>query len=83
MLATYIIGGILIALAVLLIAIILMQTGKDKGLSGTLSGSSDTFFGRSGGSMKDKILFRLTIVASIVFVALAVTLTIMVGKLIV
>ena len=81
MVAELIIGGILIALAIVLSIVILMQSGKDEGLSSTIAGgASDTFFGKSGGSAKDKILFRVTVVGSIVFVILSVVLTILVSK---
>ena len=79
MVAEYIIGGLLLAIAVVLVVIILQQTGKEKGLSGTIAGGSDTYFGKSGGSAKDKLLFRLTVVLSIIFVALAVALAILVA----
>lgn len=78
--AQYIIGGLLLAIAVALVVIILQQTGKDKGLSGTLAGGSDTFFGKSGGSTKDKMLFRVTVVLSVLFVILSVVLTILVSS---
>ena len=81
MVAVYVIGSIMIALAIVLSIVILMQTGKDKSLSSTLAGgASETFFGRSGGSSKDKILFRITVVGSILFVILTVVLTILVSK---
>ena len=73
----YVIGGILVVLAIFLVVVILMQTGKDKGLSGTLTGNTDTYFGRSGGASKDKILNTATIVGSIVFVVLAIVMTIL------
>ena len=77
--AEIVIGAILLALSVLMVVVILQQTGKEKGLSGSISGgSSDTYFGKSGGSTKEKLLFRVTVVASVLFVALAVTLTILV-----
>ena len=69
-LAQYIVGGALILVTVFLIAIILMQTGKEKGLSGTITGGSDTYFGKAGGSMKEKILFKLTVVGTVIFIAL-------------
>jgi preprotein translocase subunit SecG len=79
MLLQYIIGGILIALAAILVVVILSQTGKDKSLSGSIAGgSTDTYFGKSGGSAKEKLLTRVTIVLSILFVGLAVTLMILV-----
>ena len=80
MVARLIIGGILVLLAVVLIALILKQTGKDKSLSSTLSGSSDTYFGRSGGNKKDKMYFRFTVAGSILFVVLSVVLTILVSS---
>lgn len=81
MVTQYIIGGILIALAVALVALILMQTGKDKSLSSTIAGgSSDTYFGKSGGSNKEKNLTRFTIAGSILFVILSVTLMILIAK---
>ena len=79
MILEYIIGGILIALAAILVVVILSQTGKDKSLSGSIAGgSTDTYFGKSGGSVKEKLLTRVTIVLSILFVGLAVTLMILV-----
>jgi len=79
--AQLIIGSVLILLSVVMTVLILMQTGKDEGLSGAISGgSSDTFFGRSGGSKKEKWLSRATIVLSILFVVLSVTLVILITK---
>ena len=77
----YMIGGILIALAAALVVLILMQTGKDKSLSGTIAGgSADTYFGKSGGSTKEKNLTRFTIAGSILFVILSVTLMILIAR---
>ena len=81
MVTQYIIGSILIALAVALVALILMQTGKDKSLSSSIAGgSADTYFGKSGGSTKEKILTRFTIAGSILFVVLSVVLMILISK---
>ena len=65
------IGVILIVAALFLIVAVLLQSGKDKKLSGAIGGtSSDTYYGKNKGSDKDAILNKLTIVVSIVFVAL-------------
>ncbi len=81
MVTQYIIGSILIALAVALVALILMQTGKDKSLSSSIAGgSADTYFGKSGGSTKEKILTRFTIAGSVLFVVLSVVLMILISK---
>jgi len=79
--AEWIIGIVLIVLAVIMVAVILSQTGKDKSLSSTIAGgSSDTYFGKSGGSTKERVLSKITIVLSILFVGLAVTLMILLAK---
>lgn len=65
------IGVILIAAAIFLVIAVLLQSGKEKKLSGAIGGtSSDTYYGKNKGSDKDAILNKLTIVVSIVFVAL-------------
>ena len=77
--AQYILGGVLIALSIFLVIIVLMQSGKEKGLSGTISGgSTETYFGKSGGNSKEKRLSTLTIIGSAVFVVVAIALTILV-----
>ena len=75
--AVYVVGGILIALAIALVTLILMQSGNEDGLSSTITGGADTYFGKSGGSTKEKMLSKLTIVGSAVFVALTVVLVLM------
>ena len=72
--AQYVMGGILIALAVALVAMILMQTGKEKGLSGTITGGADTYFGKAGGSKKERMLFKLTVIGTVIFVVLTIAL---------
>ena len=79
MLVQYLIGGAMLVLAVALIIMILQQTGKDQGLSGAISGgSTETYFGKSGGSTKEKRLFRWTVIGSTAFVVLSFVLTILV-----
>ncbi|MBQ7347694.1 MAG: preprotein translocase subunit SecG [Clostridia bacterium] len=78
MVAQLIIGIVLIVLAIAMTVLILMQTGKDKSLSSTIAGgSADTFFGRSGGSTKEKFFSRATIAISVLFVILTVVLVIL------
>lgn len=69
----YVLGSILIALAIALLVLVLMQTGKDKKLSGTIAGgSSDTYLGKGKGRNREKILAIVTTVIAIVFVVLVV-----------
>lgn len=64
-------GVILIVLAVALVALVLFQSGKDKKLSGTIAGGSETFFGKSKAGDHNKTLSIITMVVSIVFAVVA------------
>ena len=70
MIMQYVMGGALIALALVLVLLVLAQSGKDNaGLSGSISGgSTDTYYGQNKGRSRDKMLARLTVVFSILFV---------------
>ena len=61
------IGIILLAAALFLIVAVLLQTGKSQGLSGTISGSSETFFGKNKGKSRDKKLATITIIVAVLF----------------
>ena len=63
---------ILLVAAVFLVVAVLMQSGKDHNLSGTISGGADTFFGKSKGKTIDKILSKVTTVVAILFVLLVI-----------
>lgn len=60
-----------------MIAVIMMQQGKDRGL-GAIAGMSagDTYWGRNKGRSREGRLERLTRVMAIVFIALAVVLNV-------
>ena len=46
MISEYLLGGALIFMSVVLMILVLMQSGKDNKLSGTITGgSSDTYYG--------------------------------------
>ncbi len=63
-------GIILLVAAVFLIIAVLLQNGKSKGLSGTISGGAETFFGKNKAKTIDKKLSVLTTVVAIVFVVI-------------
>lgn len=67
--ATYVLGSVLLVLSVALVVLVLLQPNKEKGLSGTITGSADTYFGKSKGSTKEALLTKLTIIVSALFVA--------------
>ena len=68
----FVFGGILLALAVAIIALVLIQQGKDKKLSSAIAGGSDTFYGKSKGANKDKVLSTITAIAAVLFVVIVV-----------
>ena len=72
-------GIVLCVLAVVLIACVLLQSGKDKRLSGTIAGAGENFFAQGKARSKDKILSRITTVLSFVFVFLVVVMYLMVA----
>lgn len=60
-------GIAVIVIALFLIVAVLMQSGKDTRLSGTIAGGAETFFGKTKGNTWDRVLSKLTVVVSIVF----------------
>ena len=74
-------GIILIVLAVVLVVCVLLQSGKDKKLSSTITGSADTFFAKGKSKSKDKVLSRITTILSVVFVLLTVVTVIVITAL--
>jgi len=65
-------GAILLLLAVALVALVLMQQGKDKKLSGAIAGGSDTFYGKNKTADKDKVMSVITAIVGVVFVAIVI-----------
>lgn len=72
-------GIVLLVMAVFLIAAVLMQSGKDKKLSGTIAGGADTFFGKSKARTIDKVLSKVTMIVSIVFTLVVIVMYVVVA----
>ena len=68
----YILMGALLVMGAFLIVAVLMQHGKDHGLSGTIAGGAETFFGKDKGTRIDKMLGKLTTIVGIIFVVIVV-----------
>ena len=75
--ALIVLGSILVLLAIALVILVLKQSGKEKGLSGTIAGGAETYFGKNQGQSTDKKLSKATIVLSIVLVVITVALTVL------
>ena len=65
-------GVILCVLALAVIVLVMIQSGKEKSLSGTIAGAGESFFNKSKGKTKEKMLSRATTILSFVFAAVVV-----------
>ena len=65
-------GIILIVLAVALTVCVLMQSGKDKRLSSSITGAAEGFATKGKGKSKDKLFSTITTILAVVFGIVAV-----------
>jgi len=70
-----------IIISISLIVIVLLQSGKQAGLSGTIAGGAETFFGKNKGRTLDALLSKYTAVAAILFLIVSVALQIVLNKI--
>lgn len=73
-------GIILLVAAVFLVAAVLMQHGKSHGMSGTITGGAETFFGSGKGRTIDNILSKVTTIVAVVFCVLVIVMFMLQGK---
>lgn len=66
---------LLIIVALALIVVVLLQSGKSAGLSGAISGGAEQLFGKQKARGLDLVLHRTTIVLSVLFIVLALAMT--------
>ncbi len=65
----------LIIVALALIVVVLLQSGKSAGLSGAISGGAEQLFGKQKARGMDLVLHRVTIVLSVLFFILTLAIT--------
>ncbi len=70
----YILMAVLFLAALAIIVCVTLQKSNEQGLSGTISGGSETYFGKDKGLNKHKLLSRISLVCVLVF---AVCVTVM------
>ena len=63
-----------IIITIVLIVVVLFQSGKQDGLSGSIAGGSETFFGKNKGRTIDAILEKWTSVVAILFLVTSIAL---------
>ena len=64
-------GVVLIVLAIAISALVLLQEGNSQGLSGTIAGGAETFFGKNKGRTMEAKLVKLTKIVGIGFFLVA------------
>ncbi|MBR5152625.1 MAG: preprotein translocase subunit SecG [Clostridia bacterium] len=62
-----------VVVSLALIIVVLLQHGKQQGLSGSIAGGAETFFGKNKGRTIDAMLKKFTAVVAILFVVSSVT----------
>ncbi len=70
--ADYILGVIIAIFALIIIAVILLQEGRHKGLSGTIAGGADTFLAKGKARAVDAVLAKWTKYIAIIFFVLMI-----------
>ncbi|MBQ9757801.1 MAG: preprotein translocase subunit SecG [Clostridia bacterium] len=63
-----------VIISVILIITVLMQSGKQQGLSGAIAGGAETFFGKNKGRTIDGVLKKVTTVVAVLFVISSIAL---------
>ncbi len=59
--------SILLISAVFIIVAVIFQKSADEGLSGTIAGGNETFYGKDKAGNADKAWFKWTLIACVVF----------------
>lgn len=62
-------------LSIILIVVVMLQSGKSAGLSGALSGGADTFLSKNKSKTFDARLAKMTTWVAILFMILTITLS--------
>ena len=65
----YALLAVLMLAALFIIVAVIFQKSSDEGLSSTIAGGNETFYGKEKGANSDKLLFKWTIIVAIVFAA--------------
>ncbi len=68
---------VLVIAELFLIAVVLLQSGKSAGLSGSIAGGAETFFGKNKAKSYEGKLQFLTKIAAVLFIAIAIVLSLL------
>ncbi len=74
---TVVVNIIYLLVCVVIIAIVLFQSGRSAGMSGAISGGAETFFGKNKGRAYDAILSKYTGWVALFFVIISIALVLL------
>lgn len=63
---------LLVIVSILLITVVVLQSGKSAGLSGAISGGAEQLLGKQKARGIDAVLGRATVILAVLFIVLAV-----------
>ncbi len=63
----YVLMAILLLSAIFIIVAVIFQKSADEGLSSTIAGGNETFYGKDKAANTDKLWFKWTLIACVVF----------------
>ena len=66
-----------VIIGILLVVTVLMQSGKQAGLSGAIGGGAETFFGKNKSRTMDAMFARATTVLAVLFLITSVVLSLL------
>ena len=64
--------------SIILVAIVLFQSGRTAGLSGSIGGGAETFFGKNKARTMDGMLAKLTGVVAVLFIVTSFVLSLII-----
>lgn len=70
-----ILGIFILITSLLIVVLVLLQEGKQQGLSGAIAGGAETFFGKSKGRTMEQKLVKITRVCAVIFFVLTMATT--------
>ena len=77
MIGEYILIAVLLICSAFIVFAVTMQKSSDEGLSGTIAGGSETYYGKDKAARKEKALGKWTLIAAIVFAIAVVVVYVM------
>ena len=74
----YVLSIVIIIVAIIITVLVMLQESKQQGLSGTIAGAGDTFFGKNKGRTMEAKLAKFTKIAGGLFFVLSLVASLLV-----